>query len=186
MPKATTRFAAVFVCLCIVLRPGGAAAADLLDVYRSALTNDPQIREANNIRLAAGQAKPQALAALLPQLNGSGAVSREKDKGSQNTVQTVQDISGGGSFVESFPFNGQIATNKRQFGVDLRQSLFRWENWVQLRRADARVAQAAADYQVSRQELAFRVAQSYFNVLAAQDSVAARQAALASVDRQLA
>ena len=186
MSIVTTRFAAVFVCLCIVLPPGCAAGADLLDVYRSALTNDPQIREANNIRLAAGQAKPQALAALLPQVNGSGAVSREKDKGNQNTVETVQDISGGASFVESFPFNGQIATNKRQFGVDLRQSLFRWENWVELRRADARVAQAEADYQVSRQDLAFRVAQSYFNVLAAQDSVAARQAALASVDRQLA
>jgi outer membrane protein len=157
----------------------------LLFVYELALQNDPQLREAENTRLATRESRPQAIAALLPQLVGSGSSSRETDRGTQNQVETVQDASGGGSFVESFPFDGHIATNRRQFGVDLKQSVFHWENWANLRRADAQVAQAEADYIVAQQDLMTRVAQSYFDVLAAQDAIAAQEAALESADRQL-
>ena len=41
-------------------------AEDLKAVYDRALSNDPQIREADALRLAARESKPQALAALLP------------------------------------------------------------------------------------------------------------------------
>src|ERR1700720_4453709 len=64
-------------------------AADLLAVYQRALHNDPQLREAEAIRLAALEAKPQALSALLPQLAGNGQISRERDTASQNTTQAV-------------------------------------------------------------------------------------------------
>jgi outer membrane protein len=100
-------------------------------------------------------------------------------------VETVQNAAGGPSFVESFPFDGRSATNRRNFGVDLKQSLFRWENWVVLRRADSQVAAAEADYIVAQQDLIARVAQAYFNELAAQDVLAAQEAALTSVGRQL-
>src|ERR1700730_17426594 len=58
-----------------------APAADLLAVYQRALQNDPQLREAEATRLAALETKPQALSALLPQLNGTGVVTRERDAG---------------------------------------------------------------------------------------------------------
>jgi outer membrane protein len=67
----------------------------------------------------------------------------------------------------------------------VRQNLFRWENWVALQRADAQVAQAEADYQAAQQDLMERVAQRYFDVLAAQDDLEAQQAALISIQRQL-
>jgi len=163
-------------------------AADLLAVYQRALQNDPQLREAEDTRLAALEAKPQALAALLPQLSGSGAVSKERDTGTSNTVESVTGIPGApnGTVVESFPFDGKTTTIDHLYGVDLRQNLFRWQNWVALKSADAQVAQAEADYQAAQQDLMARVAQRYFDVLGAQDDLEAQQVALTSVDRQLA
>jgi outer membrane protein len=161
-----------------------ASAADLVAVYQRALQNDPQLREAEANRLAALESKPQALSALLPQLTGSALVSREHDTGSSNTVESVT-VPGGPNFLESFPFDGHTDTNNHKYGVDLKQNIFRWENWVALQRADSQVAQAEADYQAAQQDLIARVAQRYFDVLAADDDLDAQQGALASVSRQL-
>src|ERR1700742_3567097 len=177
-----------------------APAADLLAVYQRALQNDPQLREAEATRLAALEAKPQALAALLPQLSGSGNISREHDSGSQNTTQFVTvppcapttpagvPCSPPGTpatVAESFPFTGKVDTTTKRYSVDLKQSIFRWENWQALKRADSQVAQAEADYQAAQQDPMERVAQRYFDVLGAQDDLQAQQMALISVTRQL-
>ena len=162
----------------------GAYAADLVAVYQRALQNDPQLREAEANRLAALESKPQALSALLPQLTGSGLVSKEHDTGSTNLTESVI-VPGAPPFFESFPFNGHTDTHNHKYGVDLKQNLFRWENWVALQRADSQVAQAEADYQAAQQDLMSRVAQRYFDVLAAQDDLDAQEGALASVNRQL-
>src|ERR1019366_5575008 len=84
-------------------------AADLIAVYQRALQNDPQLREAAANRLAALEAKPQALGALLPQLAGNGTASKERDQGSSHTVNTVQ-LGNGTTILESFPFNGHVTT----------------------------------------------------------------------------
>ena len=160
-----------------------APAADLLAVYQRALQNDPQLKEAEATRLASLESKPQAIAALLPQISGSGTISQEKDKGQSNQTETVQ--ANGETFYESFPFNGRVDTTTHKYGVDLSQNLFNWSNWVALRRADAQVAQAEADYQAAQQDLISRVAQRYFDVLAAEDDLDAQRANLASVNRQL-
>src|SRR6202453_2875070 len=102
-----------------------APSADLLAVYQRALQNDPQLKEAEANRLASLESKPQALAALLPQLSGSDTLSKEKDNGQSNQVETVQE--NGQNFSEAFPFNGRVTTNTRKYGVDLTQNLFRWE-----------------------------------------------------------
>ena len=162
-----------------------APAADLLAVYQRALQNDPQLREAEATRLAALESKPQALAALLPQLSGSGLTSRERDVGSSNTTEPATSGTSGPVVLESFPFDGTTTTTTHRYGLDLKQNLFRWENWVSLQRADAQVAQAEADYQAAQQDLIERVSQRYFDVLAAQDDLEAQQVALTSIKRQL-
>jgi outer membrane protein len=179
-----------------------ASAADLLTVYQRALQNDPQLREAENTRLATLEAKPQALSALLPQLTGNGLISRERDSGTQNQTEalTLPPCVGGAvpsdinpcaaagtpsTVFESFGFTGRTTTTTHHYTVDLHQSLFKWGNWIALQAADAQVAQAEADYQAARQDLMARVAQAYFNVLGAQDDVEAQQVALNSVNRQL-
>src|SRR5579862_2367398 len=174
------QFLVVFGC-CLLWT--AAPAADLLAVYQRAVQNDPQLKEAEANRLAALESKPQALAALLPQLSGSGTVSKEKDKGQSDQVETVQ--TNGQNFSEAFPFNGRVTTITHKYGVDLSQNLFNWGNWVALQRADAQVAQAEADYQAAQQDLIARVAQRYFDVLAAQDDLDAQHGNLESVNRQL-
>src|SRR5271156_5979071 len=82
MKRLLTLFA---LCLGAVAAP----AADLLAVYQRALQNDPQLREAENTRLATLEAKPQALSALLPQLTGNGLISRERDSGTQNQTEAL-------------------------------------------------------------------------------------------------
>src|SRR5580692_2497080 len=175
-------------------------AADLLAVYQRALQNDPQLREAEATRLAALEAKPQALSALLPQLSGNGKISRERDTGSINQTESLElppcgpAIPAGApcaaagtptTVTESFPFNGKVETTTHKYTVDLKQNLFSWGNWEALKRADSQVAQAEADYQAAQQDLMERVAQRYFDVLGAQDDVEAQQVALTSVSRQL-
>src|ERR1700723_2533035 len=170
--------------LALSLAASRAPAADLLAVYQRALQNDPQLREAEATRLAALEAKPQALAALLPQLSGSGVATREKDTGSSNTTEPVS-APGAPIVLESFPFAGQINTTTQRYGVDLKQNIFRVKKWGALRPADAKVAQAEADYQAAQQDLMERVSQRYFDVLSAQDDLEAQQVSLTSIQRQL-
>jgi outer membrane protein len=181
------------LCAAAAAASGVASAADLLAVYQRALQNDPQLREAEATRLATLESKPQALANLLPQLSASGLATREHDNGSTNTVQPVTITipatpttpATSTTVLEAFPFAGQTLTTARRYGFDLKQNLFRWENWVALQRADSQVAQAEADYQAARQDLIQRVAQRYFDVLGAQDDLEAQQVALNSIQRQL-
>ncbi|MEO7205379.1 MAG: TolC family outer membrane protein [Steroidobacteraceae bacterium] len=187
--------------LALYLLTNAVPAADLLAVYQRALQNDPQLREAEATRLAALEAKPQALSSLLPQLSGNGQISRQRDSGTQNTTEAVSlppcgpavpagtPCSAAGTpatIFESFPFSGRVDTTVHHYTVDLKQSLFRWENWQALKRADSQVAQAEADYQAAQQDLMERVSQRYFDVLGAQDDLQAQQVALVSVTRQLA
>jgi outer membrane protein len=189
------------IALASYLLTNAVPAADLLTVYQRALQNDPQLREAEATRLAALEAKPQALSSLLPQLSGNGQISRERDTGTQNTTEAVAlppcgpalpagtPCSSAGTpttIFESFPFSGKTDTAIHHYTIDLKQSLFRWENWEALKRADSQVAQAEADYQAAQQDLMERVAQRYFDVLGAQDDLEAQQVALISVNRQLA
>jgi len=173
----------IFFALCLIA--AAAPAADLLAVYQRALQNDPQLREAEANRLATLESKPQALAALLPQLAANGTYTHERDNGSSNTTEPITNSAGGPVQLASFPFAGQTTTTTHRYGLDLRQNIFRWENWVALQRADSQVAQAEADYQAAQQDLIARVAQRYFDVLAAQDDLEAQQVALTSIKRQL-
>ncbi len=170
------------IVLALYLVTAAAPAADLLAVYQRALQNDPQLREAEATRLAVLEAKPQALSALLPHLSGNGQISRERDTGSINQTQVLAlppcgpAIPAGApcaaagtptTVTELFPFSGKIDTTIHRYTVDLKQSLFRWENWQALKRADSQVAQAEADYQAAQQDLMERVSQRYFDVLGA-------------------
>lgn len=157
-----------------------ASGADLLSVYDQALVNDPQIREADALRMAQREARPQALAALLPQISGQASRSRSWSNGDSfsttfiGSVETPQDPP---------PSKGRSDT--KSWGLNLRQNVFNWSNWVALRTANSQVAQAEADYQAQLQALAQRVAQQYFAVLNAQDTVRAQEAARDAIARQL-
>ena len=155
--------------------------ADLLSVYDQALVNDPQIREAEATRRAVQESKPQAIGALLPQINGTAGRSRTWSDG---TAFSQFSFSGSPTPVTS-DTSGNSINNNDQWALNIRQSVFSWANWVNLRMANHEVAQSEADYLTALQSLAQRVAQQYFTVLQAQDTVEANEAARDAVALQL-
>ena len=67
---------------------GNTTAKDLVGVYEDALRNDPQLRAADANRLASRESRPQALAALLPQISGTAAYTRDHVGGSQEPANS--------------------------------------------------------------------------------------------------
>ena len=153
------------------------AQESLIDVYRRAMVNDPAVREAEATYLANAEAKPQARSVLFPTLTANSRLSNQ-----------FQDSRGG---VE-LP-GGQIVGGDRnitdadasQWGITLRQTLFNWGDYAELRRADKVVARAETQYEAAKQDLQIRVAERYFDVLAAEDNLASAVAQRESVSRQL-
>ena len=72
-----------------------------------------------------------------------------------------------------------------QWNLQLRQTVFRWDQFVGLRQADKRATQAGANFEAAKQDLLIRVAERYFDVLAAEDFLNAEQGAKEAVARQL-
>jgi outer membrane protein len=158
---------------------------DLVGVFEDAVHNDPVIRQADANRLAAREARPQAWSALLPQVNGSAAATRDHNSGVQDQITEISTpINPQGELV-IVPFPADINTTTHQWAVNLRQNVFSWANWMTLKAAGKEVAQAEATYQAAEQQLILRVAQAYFNVLAAEDGLEANQASLDAISHQL-
>ena len=153
-----------------------ASAADLGSIYQQALKNDPLIREAEANRLAARESKPQALSALLPQVSAGGRYDDSESNGTSTFIDPGSP---------PVPFQQSNDGTAESWNLTLRQSVFRWQNWAALRRADAESAQAEADYHAAQQDLILRTSEAYFNVLAAQDTLEAAQAAHDAIERQL-
>ncbi len=158
-----------------------ASAADLLSVYQDALASDPAIREADATRKANLETKPQAIASLLPQISGTATATRGRQESVQPSAQT--DPSTGQ--ITLFPRKYVLKPDGRSWAINLKQNLFSWAYWANLRAADSQVAQAEADYQAAEQDLMSRAALRYFGVLSAQDQLEAQQAALDAYSRQL-
>lgn len=156
--------------------PGVAYAASLLEIYQQALQSDPQIHEAEARRLAALEAKPQARSAYLPQLSFGGDWTRSEFDG------TSVEIDSDGA-IGSLTSASESEVSRWQF--TLRQSIFRWDQIVGLRRADKLVTRAEAVREAAQQDLIVRVAQRYFDVLAAEDRLTSIHANRTAIARQL-
>lgn len=150
-------------------------ATDLLEIYGISLTSDPQLREADANLQATIQRKPQAIAALLPQVSAGWTYDDNK-----NNTRAIRGV---GAVVA--PSITDTTSDGWGWSVDLTQTLFRADQWLRVRQADKEAAQSEADYQAARQNLITRVATAYFDVLAAQDTLESEQAAKEAIGRQL-
>ncbi|UCG73160.1 MAG: TolC family outer membrane protein [Chromatiales bacterium] len=152
-----------------------AHATDLIEIYAQALTSDPQLREAEASLQATLQRKPQAIAALLPQVSAGWTYDDNK-----NNTRAIRGV---GSVVA--PSITDTTSDGWGWSVDFTQTLFRADQWLRVRQADKEAAQSEADYQAARQNVITRVATAYFDVLAAQDTLESEQAAKEAIGRQL-
>ena len=174
------------VALWAVALPGAAVAEDLLKVYDDALQSDPQMREATATRSATLEARPQARAMLLPQVAGSASVEKDKTYENESAPELFTDPMNPNKLIlVQEGVTGTVRPVTSQWNVTLRQNVFNWQNWENLKRADHTVAQAEADYRAAQEDLILRVSQRYFDVLAARDDLEAQQAAHEAITNQL-
>jgi len=148
-----------------------AQAADLLEIFRAAQANDPVFAAARAARQAGQEKLPQGRSMLMPSVSLS-ANSTFSDSTTQYSGPTIMP-------------GGKNRYNSHGYGVNLTQPLFRQQNWLIYTEAELQVEQAEAQFKVAEQDLIVRVAQAYFDVLIAQDSVQLAEAQKTAISEQL-
>lgn len=165
-----------------------ASADSLLQIYEQAVRTDPTIREAEANQLATREGKPIARGSLLPQISGNVNWQYSNSHGNRVFNQAVDtDNDPNTPPVSAILTSGfdSARSDTVNWGLQLRQSLFRWDQWVRLGQAERQAVQADVDYQAAQQALMVRVTQAYFNVLGAEDAVDSAQASKEAIGRQL-
>lgn len=128
----------------------------LMGVYQDALNNNADLAMAKAQYQIKQELTPQAMAGLLPQLTGSATYG---------DIRTSLDQPASTS-----------RRNNHLYGLSLSQPVFRLDRWFQLQMANAETEQARLEFAVFQQQLILKTAQLYFNVLQAQDDLAAVKA----------
>ena len=146
---------------------------DLLTLYREALANDAVLASARALQLATQEQVPQARAALLPSLGASARYDYNLYRSSNSDT--------GSSIGSSISSNYSVYGG----GLDLVVPVYRPQNWTALDQAKLTVLQSEAQLAQSTQDLALRVANAYFNVLAARDQLIALLASKQATSEQL-
>ncbi len=156
---------------------GPASASSLLEIYQQALQSDPSIHEAEARRLAALEAKPQARGVYLPQVGFGGSYTMSERAG--------PDLIQPDPAQPPIPVTATTESDTAQWGFQLRQTVFRWDQIVNIKRADKTIARAEALRESAQQDLIVRVAQRYFDVLAAEDRLTSINADRRAIARRL-
>jgi outer membrane protein len=149
-----------------------AAAEDLLQVYRDAQQYDAAYAGARNTLRAGRERLPQGRAQVLPTLNLTGDLTH--------------------NYYESDSYDPRIIPsfnrNARAYGylLTFTQPIFRPQSWNLYDQGEVLVRQAEANFGVASQDLIQRVSQAYFDVLAAQDTLALVRAQKVAISEQLA
>ena len=119
---------------------------DLLTIYKWAEISDPELQAAKARQLATSETLPQAIALLLPTLSGTA-----------NTNGNDSEVLGN--------------YNTYSYSLDITHPTFNVRNWQTFAKARQEVRAATATYNAAVQDLIIRVANQYFNILAAKDDL---------------
>ena len=145
--------------------PTAGQAMDLTQAYQEALAIDPVVAGALAQLNATREKVPQARAGLLPSLTGNATVNRQ-------AVDT--------NLAPRREFTTQ------NYSVNLSYPLYRMQNVETFEQSKLQVAVGEAQLAQAQSDLIVRVAQAYFDVLAAQDSLATIRAQKTAITEQLA
>ena len=160
------------LCCALLLSPA-TRSTDLLTFFRDALANDAVYASARSTLDAGREIRVQGLAALYPTIGATA-----------NTVRNEVDVSSRTPSAAFVP--GSRVFNTNGYTINLSQPLFRWGNWQTYLQSQLQVVQSEAQFAQAGQDLAVRVAQAYFDVLNAQDTLAVARAKKIAISEQLA
>lgn len=150
---------------------GASQAADLINIYQIAKRHDPVYAAAQSTWAATQEKLPQARALLLPSVELSATTRYNSDSLDVEGVTTLPD--------------GNQDFNSDSYGVSLTQPLYRKQAWMQYQQSTLQLKQADAQLKLAEQDLILRVAQAYFDVLAAQDNLLFVTTQKRAIERQL-
>lgn len=151
--------------LCLAAGPS-LAAQDLLQTWQAALSKDPAYSAARAAYRAGQEKLPQARAGLLPAISAELGGLYHETRGASNMALAR---------------NG----SRNTWDLVLTQPLFDWSRWQTFEQSKLMVADVELQLQQAYQDLLLRVAQTYFDVLAAQDTLSASIAEKTSIAVQL-
>ena len=140
-----------------------ASAADLIDIYRAAQTQDAVFAAARASQQAGQEKLSQGRALLMPSVN-------------LNANTAYNDVNA--------PY-GANKYNSHGYGVTVTQPLFREQNWAMYNQSELQVAISEAQFKAAQQDVILRSAQAYFDVLIAQDTVQLIVAQKSAIAQQL-
>lgn len=159
-----TRQVSVWI-LAVALATGGIARAeDLLDVYRSALSNDMKFAAANAQLEATRHKVGEARSGLLPRVSLHAMTSWNDEHYSPPSINARYNANG--------------------YAVVLTQPLFRMQNLIRYDQSKLMIANAEMRVEAARQDLILRVAGSYFDVLLAREMQQTAEAQQQTLARQ--
>jgi outer membrane protein len=140
-----------------------ASAADLIDIYRAAQTQDAVFAAARASQQAGQEKLSQGRALLMPSVN-------------LNANTAYNDVNA--------PY-GANKYNSHGYGVTVTQPLFREQNWAMYNQSELQVVISEAQFKAAQQDIILRSAQAYFDVLIAQDTVQLIVAQKSAISQQL-
>lgn len=147
------------ILLIFALCPTGSVhALDLLQSYRLALKQDASYQAALAANAASQEAKPKALAELLPNLSATGS----RSKNQTNSVTP-------GFFGPNHSTSHYLS---HSYVIQLRQPIYRHYQFAQYRQAEHQVSSADATLDFNRQQMLSRLCGTYFEALLAQETLA--------------
>ena len=157
--------------LALLLAVPAARGADLLEIYRMAQGADAQYAAARAAWSAGQEKLPQGLSGLLPSASISASSQyNDRDLRSRDPQATN---------------TGATRFNSNSAAVSVTQPLYRPQKMTVYEQAKTQVEQSDAVFAQAAQDLILRVAQAYFDVQLAQDTIAFAQAQLLAIGRQL-
>ena len=135
----------------LLLTAAPAAAEDLIEVYRQVQANDPVWAAARANYEANIEKLPQGRAQILPTVNFSAGTTDTDLRSKSPTV------------------DGRFRFGTDTYSLNLTQPLYRRQNTAAYAQGEHQATQAEHEFLGARHDLMLRAAQTYFNVLAAQD-----------------
>jgi outer membrane protein len=164
--------------IALILFLGGirsAGAIDLMEAYQSALDHDAQFAAQASAAQAGREYLRQSRAALAPRVNLSGQALNRDSELRLNTAD------GGSSILK--PSSGGYTYG---YSISVTRPLYRPDAVADSRQLAAQGEISAITFRAAQQDLILRVAEAYFGVLLAQDSLAFATAQKEAVAEQLA
>jgi outer membrane protein len=163
---------AAFMLLC-----GSAQAQSLSTLYDAARTYDANVLAARAQTEAAQHRVTQSQSLRKPTVGLTTSLTQDVTNPPNNTVQTQAG---------PVPTGERTSSRTLQAGVGVEQWLYNRSNQVTISQAEKGLAVAQADLAVAEQDLIVRLSQAYVDVLVAQDTLGAAQAAKKAIAEQLA